>query len=65
MSHNMPCERCQRVGLVRVERIITGKMVTLAYFCGACEHSWQMAALDARHNGRVSLRPQKDRRQSA
>src|SRR5687768_11170051 len=34
MPLHTPCERCQRVGLVRLERIITGTSVTLSYYCG-------------------------------
>ena len=59
-----PCERCQRVGLVRLERIITGTAVTLSYYCGACDHSWQSVIPDPRKVARVTLRLKKDTRES-
>ena len=65
MPQNTPCERCQRVGLVRLERIITGTKVTLSYYCGACDHSWQMDVPDPGQPIRASLRAQKDRRHTA
>ena len=66
MPQHTPCERCHRVGLVRLERIITGTQVTLAYYCGACEHSWQVVTPDPRHGVRLpSVRLMKDRRRPA
>ena len=65
MAQNTPCERCQRVGMVHLERIINGINVTLSYYCDACMHTWQVALPDPRKTARVTLRPQKDRRQSA
>ena len=65
MPHNTPCERCQRVGLVRLERIITGTKVTLSYYCGACAHTWQLPPPDPGKAARATLKPLKDRRHSA
>ena len=65
MSQNMPCERCQRAGLLRLERIITGTDITLSYCCGACGHTWQVAVPDPRKIARAALRRQKDRRETA
>jgi hypothetical protein len=65
MPQNTPCERCQRIGLVRLERIITGTNVTLSYYCGACTHTWQLPTPDPRKFARVTLRPLKDRRHPA
>ena len=65
MPQNTPCERCQRVGEVRLERIITGTRVTLSYYCGWCAHTWQLLTPDPRQTPRVTLRPAKDRRRSA
>jgi hypothetical protein len=63
MPQHTPCERCQRVGLVRLERIITGTKVTLSYYCGACDHMWQVATPDPRKAVRfATLKPAKDRR---
>lgn len=64
MPQNTPCELCQRVGFVRLERVITGTTVTLSYYCGACDHSWQSAIPDPRKVPRVTLRPKEDRRRS-
>ena len=63
MPQNTPCERCFHVGLVRVERIITGTTIMLCYSCGACAHTWQLVAPDL-HPVRVSLILKKDRRRS-
>jgi hypothetical protein len=65
MPQNVCCERCLRAGVVRMERIITGITVTLEYHCGACGHSWKWAAPNTLQPARVSLKPKKDRRQSA
>jgi len=65
MPQNTACEGCQRVGFVRLERIITGTKVTLAYFCGACDHAWQVVVPEPRQPVRAPLRAQKDRRHSA
>jgi len=51
--------------MVHLERIINGINVTLSYYCDACMHTWQVALSDPRKTARVTLRPQKDRRQSA
>jgi len=54
------------VGLVRLERIITGTKVTLSYYCGACDHMWQVDTPDPRKAVRLApLKPVKDRRRSA
>ena len=65
MPQTVPCERCQRVGLVHLERIITGSQVTLAYYCGACEHSWQLVMPDPNGSAHTTLKRQRDRRRSA
>ena len=66
MPQHTPCERCQRVGLVRLERIITGTKVTLSYYCGACDHRWQVDTPDPRKAVRLApLKPVKDGRRSA
>jgi hypothetical protein len=36
------CPRCGRVGFVRRERIIKGDSVKVAYYCGACDHAWDV-----------------------
>ena len=65
MPQNMSCERCQRVGLVREERIITGTKLTLAYYCGACDHAWQSVMPDPRTIPRVTLKLKKDKRRTS
>jgi hypothetical protein len=64
MLQTTPCERCQRVGVVRLERIITGSQVTLSYYCGACDHSWKAVIPDPRQSVQVTEVKQKDRRRS-
>jgi hypothetical protein len=38
-----PCLRCGRVGLVRFEVVVKGREISLTYYCGYCEHTWQEA----------------------
>ena len=64
MPQQTPCERCQRVGLVRLERIIAGNTVTLSYYCGACDHSWELVTPDPRQSVRLAGGPEKDSRRS-
>jgi hypothetical protein len=64
MPQTLPCERCQRVGLVRIERIITGTRVTLSYYCGACDSSWQIDIPDPRQSPSEAQFDGKDRRGS-
>ncbi len=37
----MQCPRCDQIGFVRLEHVITGTKASRAYFCGKCEHEWQ------------------------
>jgi hypothetical protein len=48
MLQNTPCERCQRIGFVHLERIFNGNTLTLSYYCGECDHSWQTVTADQR-----------------
>src|SRR5687767_6270473 len=36
------CPSCGNAGLTRIERVIQGTQVFLSYYCGACEHVWQI-----------------------
>jgi hypothetical protein len=66
MPQHTACEQCRRVGLVRLERIITGTSVTLSYYCGACHHVWQVHTPDPRKAERVPVHGHvKDGRRSA
>jgi hypothetical protein len=40
VPHQIPCPSCTRIGLVRVEHVITGKLASRAYYCGGCDHEW-------------------------
>ena len=37
------CPDCAKSGLVRVETIIKGGMVSREFYCGSCEHQWTIA----------------------
>jgi hypothetical protein len=37
------CPYCNRIGLVRSERIFKGRSAISAYYCGGCTRSWEMA----------------------
>lgn len=43
VPYQMPCPKCAKVGFIRMERVITGSLATKAYFCGSCEHGWQVS----------------------
>ena len=36
------CPSCGNAGLTRIERVIQGTQILLSYYCGACEHVWQI-----------------------
>jgi hypothetical protein len=36
------CPSCGNAGLTRIERVIQGTQVFLSYYCGGCEHVWQI-----------------------
>jgi hypothetical protein len=40
MPHQTPCPNCGKVGLVRIEHVITGTTATRAFYCGGCDHQW-------------------------
>jgi hypothetical protein len=42
VPHQNPCPVCHELNLVRFERIIKGADVSRVFFCGACEHEWQV-----------------------
>jgi hypothetical protein len=63
MPFSTPCVRCEKIGLVRTEREITGKTLTVLYYCGACQHTWNIVQDDPRRSMlNATLRPVKDRR---
>jgi hypothetical protein len=41
MALGITCRKCGRVGLVRKERVITGREGKEVFYCGACEFEWQ------------------------
>jgi hypothetical protein len=53
------CPRCGKTGLVRMERVIKAGEAMRAYYCGRCEHSWQVAddGSDGRLLGRIADGP--------
>ena len=64
MPERTVCVQCNHVGLVREERVLMGSVLTLQYYCGRCEHSWNVLQGDPRASGRVTLRPKPDRRKA-
>lgn len=38
------CPSCGDAGLTRIEHLIHGTQIFLSYYCGACEHVWQIPA---------------------
>jgi hypothetical protein len=37
-----PCQRCQDNLFVRAEQIISGRRIMRAFYCGRCNHEWQI-----------------------
>jgi hypothetical protein len=56
--------RCNHVGLVQVERVLTGSVLTLQYYCAKCEHKWDVLQEDRRTPALVTLRAKPDRRKA-
>ena len=42
MPFTTPCVRCGVVGNVRWERVLTGTVSYVEYYCGRCEHVWRV-----------------------
>jgi hypothetical protein len=40
----IPCPKCDKTGFIRLENIIKGDLVSVEYYCGACNNSWIVAA---------------------
>jgi hypothetical protein len=63
MPHDTTCIQCGRAGFVRMERVIKGLELQLSYYCGACDHTWQVRQEDPRvAQRRATLREKPDRR---
>jgi predicted RNA-binding Zn-ribbon protein involved in translation (DUF1610 family) len=61
VPHQIPCPNCGEVGLVRWERVITGRFVSLYYDCGRCEHHWMVVESATRPEQADSVRLQRKR----
>ena len=42
------CPQCQSNLYVRVERILSGRRVSSAYYCGRCHHEWHVESVPPR-----------------
>jgi len=42
MPYTTPCVHCGVVGNVRWERVLTGTVSFVEYYCGRCEHVWRV-----------------------
>lgn len=42
MLERTTCPSCGKTGLTRIERVIQGTQIILSYYCGGCEHVWQI-----------------------
>ena len=38
------CPLCHEGVFVRLERVLSGRRVSSAYYCGRCHHEWQVEA---------------------
>ena len=64
MPERTICVRCSHVGPVKVERVLTGSVLTLQYSCERCEYEWDVLQVDRRTPATVTLRPKPDRRKA-
>jgi hypothetical protein len=46
MPSTTPCVQCGVVGNVRWERVLTGSLMFVEYYCGRCQHIWRVDADD-------------------
>ena len=42
VAYQTACPKCAHVGLVRLEHVIQGGVSKRAFYCGACEHTWEL-----------------------
>ena len=42
VPYQTPCPKCEHVGLVRAENVITGTSCMRLFYCGRCEHQWSV-----------------------
>ena len=66
MAFSTPCPHCHRTGFVRLEHVITGGRVVEAYYCGACDHHWEVQQVGSsqRRTRRSASRERPDRSRS-
>jgi hypothetical protein len=43
MPDRTPCTYCGKIGLVRRENVVKGERTTTAFYCGACNRSWEVS----------------------
>jgi hypothetical protein len=43
MPDKTVCPICKKTGFVRFETVLTRGQVHRAYYCGSCNHSWEIA----------------------
>ena len=42
MPDRTPCPHCGKIGFVRREHVIKGGQAATAFYCGACNRSWEV-----------------------
>jgi hypothetical protein len=47
MPDRTACKYCGKTGFVRRERVLKGDRATDAFYCGACNRSWEQVAAGA------------------
>jgi hypothetical protein len=45
VPYRIVCPLCERIGVVRMERVITGGHCARVYECGRCLHSWEVTEI--------------------
>jgi hypothetical protein len=48
MADPTACKYCGKTGFVRLERVLKGGRASDAFYCGACNRSWEQLAAGTR-----------------
>jgi transcription elongation factor Elf1 len=60
MTDRTPCQRCGKIGFVRLEHVIDHGKSTTLFYCGSCNQRWEV--LDEERHGPADARATVDER---
>ena len=44
MPDKTACPRCKKIGFVRLETVLSRGKEIRSFYCGACDHSWEISS---------------------